>query len=211
MNAIKRSILILTICLLVCPLGCSKKTSDGPVKAEYYPDCHEPLAYLRDRSSGVGKRVAVGAAKGGVISGIATVIASAITGNLRGVGVLAGVAAGAAVGGVVSGVSSSDEIEKEDNKRMSKYLEEIDGDIDGMDLTTASATVSRQCYNRAFDALKTDLREKKISVAVARSRLNEILAGENEAAQLLKEQPQDRIMEDEFESAIRASDKTSAR
>lgn len=204
MNRAGRALLILTICLLAFPLGCSKKTPDGPVKAEYYPDCHEPLAYLRDRASGTGKRVAVGAAKGGVISGIATVIASAITGNLRGVGVLAGVAAGAAVGGVVSGVGSSDEIEKEDNRRMSKYLEEIDGNIDGLDLKTASATVSRQCYNRAFAALKTDLRERKISVAAARARFGEIVAGENEAAQLLKEQPQDRIMEGEFERAIQA-------
>lgn len=204
MKKTARAITIFMICILALPLGCAKKTPDGPVKAEYYPDCHEPLAYLRDRHAGTGKRVATGAAAGGVISGIATVIASAITGRVSGVGVLAGVAAGAAVGGIASGAGTADAIDKEDNRRMSKYLEEIDGNIEGLDLKTASATVSRQCYNRAFATLKTDVRDGKMSVAAARARFNEIVAGEDEAAQLLNEQPQGLIMEDEFESAIRA-------
>ncbi len=185
---------------MALPLGCSKKTPDGPVRAEYYPDCHEPLAYLRDRHSGTGKRVAMGAAKGGLISGIATAIAASITGNFRAVGVLAGVAAGAAVGGIVAGTSGED---KEENIRMNKYLEEIDGDINDMDFTQASATVSRQCYNKAFAALKTDVRAGKIGVNAARDRFREIVAGEDEAAQLLKNQPQNAEMEEEFEQAIR--------
>ena len=204
MKKTARAITLFMICLLALPLGCSKKAPDGPVKAQYYPDCHEPLAYLRDRHAGTAKRVATGAATGGVISGVASVIASAIIGRVSGVGVLAGVAAGAAVGGIASGVGTADELNKEDNRRMSKYLEEIDGDIDGLDLKTASAIVSRQCYNRAFATLKTDVRDGRISVAAARARFTEIVAGEDEAAQLLKEQPQDLIMEDEFESAIRA-------
>lgn len=195
----KLALCLMLVLLLIFPGGCAKKTEE--VKVHYYPKCHEPLAYVHSRASGSGKAIAGSAIQGGVISGIAAAIASAITGSLRPVGVLAGVGAGAAVGGLVGGLNQHSNLEKEDNQHLSQYLEEIDGDINNMDIVTAAATVSRQCYSRAFTALTQEMREGKIDGATATARFEEIQAGTKEADQLLGVTPQTAVMESEFNAA----------
>ena len=201
MNATKKTLCLALICLLAMSLGCSKKP-EAPTRAHYYPDCHEPLAYVLDRHSGAGAGAVRGAVQGGVISGLATAIAAAITGRFSGVGVAAGVGAGAAVGGLMGGTSGYSASEAEDNRRLSKYLEEIDGDIEGMDLPKAAATVSRQCYRKAFDAMKAGVASGKITPLAASERMTEIAAGEKEAAQLLNTQSDAPEMESELDRIL---------
>lgn len=204
MKKLTRLIVLALIPLLAFPAACAKKTESPVIKADYYPNCYGPLAYLHERATGAASSVAKGAATGGVLSGIAAVIASAITGRVSGLGVAAGVAAGAAVGGISTGVASGEAMSKEDNKRLSQYLEEIDGDIEGMDLKTASATVARQCYRRAFKTLLADARSGKIGPVAAGPRLSEIIAGDDEASQLLNEKSDSASMEAEYDQAIRS-------
>lgn len=186
--------------LMLLPAGCAKKTET--VHVHYYPSCYEPLGYLHQRKGeNTGKAVAAGAIQGGILSGIATAIAGAITGNLRPVGMLAGVAAGGVVGGVVGGVNQHNVSEKEDNQHLSKYLEEIDGDISNMDIVTAAATVSRQCYAKEFNILLKNMREGKLDKNAAVARYTEIETGTKEADQLLGVTPDLPAMQSEFNAA----------
>lgn len=190
---------LLLLALLILPLGCAKKTE--PVKAYYYTNCHEPLAYLHSRGSGSGKAIASSALQGSVISGIATAIVGAITGNLRPVGILAGVAAGGAVGGIAGGVGQYSEQQKQDNQHMAKYMEEIDGDISNMDIVGAAATASKQCYMRAFNNLTEEMRAGRITPASSGARFTEISAGIKEADQLLGTQSDLAALNSEYAAA----------
>lgn len=198
-----RKLLIPLLILAALYCGCAKKTA--PIKADYYPACYEPLAYLHDRVKGTGGAVATRAAQGGVISGLATLIVQAITGNLRAAGVAVGTAAGAAVGGLVGGASHYDEIQKRDTRHLSKYLDEIDGDVDisNMDLKEAAATVSRQCYKKAFRELIQQTRDGELSSQAARARFEEIAAGDKEASQILETPSSAEEMAGEFAAAER--------
>lgn len=187
--------------LLIIAAGCAQKSTDKVV-ANYYPQCHEPLAYLNSRhGGGTGSAVARGAIQGGVISGIAAAIYGAIAGGLRPAGILGSVAAGAAVGGLVSGVNNSQNYSKEDEKHLAMYLDQVDGDITGMDLLTAAATVSMQCYNKEFRQLLANMKNRDISPIAAQNRFKEIVAGRDEAAKLLKINPDNETLRNEFSQA----------
>ena len=183
--------------------GCSK--NPAPIRADYYPACYEPLVYLHERASGTGAAVAKRAAQGAVISGLATAIAEAITGHLSAAGVAAGTAAGAVVGGLVGGGAQYEEISKRDTQRLSQYLEQIDGDVDitNMDVKEAAATVSRQCYKKAFRELVQKTRSGELAPEAARSRFEEIVAGDKEASQLLRVPSGAEDMAGEFAAAER--------
>lgn len=197
MKTKKLCCLITLLCLLFC--GCAKKSE--PMKANYYPDCYEPLAYLHSRTAGAASGAAKGAIKGSVISGIAAAIIGAINGRLSPQGMLGGVAAGAVVGGLAGGVSGHSDQEKQDNQRLTKYLDEVDGDIEGMDITAAAATVSRQCYTKAFKGLLAETRDGSLTAAAAQRRYDEIAAGEKEACELLGLKPDAEEMAREFAAA----------
>lgn len=194
-------LIILTVLLLTG--GCARKTETEPVVAYYYPACHEPLAYLHQRSqSSTGRAIAGGAVQGGVISGIASAIIGAIAGgSFRPAAVLASVGVGAAIGGVASGVSQSSVDEREDNKHLAAYLEQIDGNIEGMNIIQAAATASRQCYGKEFKMLLTSL--DSMPENVARKRLGEILAGREETAKLLDIPSDNEVYEEDFSLAAK--------
>lgn len=200
MNLRTSIICLLALCLLAG--GCAKKTDTEPVKAEYYPACHEPLAYLHQRSGGTGKAVAKGAIQGGVISGIAGAIIGAIAGGIRPAGILTSVGVGSALGGTVSGLSTKSVQTKEDSRHMAAYLEQIDGDIDGLDIVGAAATVSMQCYGKEFKLLLQGMQNRQITREASQKRFAEILAGREEAARLLNKPSDAASYEKEFNSAL---------
>lgn len=188
----------LCVALLYCS-GCAKKpVQEDIVTANYYPACHEPLAYLKQRHEGTGSNVAKGAIQGGVISGIASAIVGAIAGNMRPAAILTSVGVGAVIGGGASAMTQAPG-QREDNKKMAEYLEQIDGDISGMDIVQAAATVSMQCYGREYKKLLDDLQEMPDDAA--KQRLAEILAGREEAAKLLHQQADNATYEQDFQKA----------
>lgn len=196
----------LTAAILICALllcACAKTaTNTTTVKADWYPRCHEPLAYLQARSGsgGMGQAATAGAIQGGVISGIAGAIIGAIAGApFRAGTVLGSVGAGAAIGGIAGAASHAGGNTREDNRRMAEYLEQIDGNIEGMDIVKAAATVSSQCYNREFSSLLENL--KSMPRAEAQKRFEEILAGHTEAMQLLNEPANNFLLESQYQQA----------
>lgn len=198
-----RIFIIFTLMLCLFAGGCAKKTDTGPVRAEYYPACHEPLAYLHQRSGGTGQAVAKGAIQSGVISGIAGAIIGAIAGGIRPAGILTGVGVGAALGGTVSGLSAKSAQTKEDNRHMAAYLEQIDGDIDGLDIVSAAATVSMQCYGKEFNLLLQGMQNRQITREASEKRFAEIMAGREEAARLLNKPADAASYEKQFNQALK--------
>lgn len=167
--------------------GCAGKPTPDVVKVQYYPACHEPLAYLQQRQHASGRTVASGAVQGGVISGIASAIIGAIAGNISGAGVGVSVGVGTLLGGTVGAINSSSAQQREDNQHLAAYLEQIDGNIEGLNIVTAAATVSRQCYAKEFKMLLGGVRDGSIAKEAAQSRFAEIAAGEEETAKLLNQ------------------------
>lgn len=196
-------IVIPVLAAFIFSLGCAQqKQAPGPVRADYYPACHEPLAYLEERNQGAtATAVAGGAIQGGVITGIAAAIVGAIAGGIRPAGILTSIGVGAAVGGATGAISQHGNNAREDNKRLAAYLEQIDGDIEGLDIVGAAATVSMQCYGREFRTLIADLKSKKITRDAAQKRFAEILAGREEAAKLLNKPSDAAAYEKEFNAA----------
>lgn len=182
--------------------GCSQKAA-APVQVQYYPACHEPLAYLHQRSSGAGRAIAGSAMQGGVLSGIASAIIGAIAGGINGTGVAVSVGVGSALGGTMGALHSKNAQQREDNRHLAAYLEQIDGNIEGLDIVSAAATVSRQCYNREFQKLLASMKDKSITLQAAQSRFREIETGERESAQLLKQPCNAAELQAEFEVAAR--------
>lgn len=184
--------------------GCARQTA--PVQAQYYPVCHEPLAYLQLRSNGMGSAVAAGAVQAGVLSGIASAIIGAVAGGINGTGVAVSVGVGSVLGGTVGAINRGSARQREDNKHLAAYLEQIDGDIEGLDIVSAAATASRQCYHREFQQLLVGIKNKTITPEAARSRFNEIETGERESTQLLRQPSDDARLRTEFDRALDAAE-----
>lgn len=192
--------IVYALCCVMLACGCAKKSQPDPVKVEYYPACHEPLAYLEQRSH-VGSSVASGAMQGGVISGIAAGIIGAIAGGIRPAGILTSIGVGAAIGGVAGGVGGGSAQQKEDNAHLAAYLEQIDGDITGLDIVSAAATVSMQCYDREFRLLLDEVKAHSLTQSAAEARFEEIVAGREEAAKLLSKPADTETLQEEFLAA----------
>lgn len=191
---IKKSLLVISLAtLLATTTGCAKKSE--PTVVDYYPTCHEPLAYLHQRN-GTGHAIASGAVQGAVISGIAAAIIGAISGGIRPVGMLTTIGVGATLGGATGAMASPQD--KEDNAHLASYLEQIDGDIDGLDIVGAAATLSMQCYNREFKQLLEGMKEHNITEEAAQARFKEIIAGREEAAQLLHQPANTQQLQEKF-------------
>lgn len=192
---------LLLIAVLGSVAACGRKSES--VQVQYYPVCYEPLAYLHQRSGGTGSAIAGGALQAGVLSGMATAIIGAIAGGVNGTSMAVGIGVGSAIGGTMGAMGKTSAQQREDNKHLAAYLEQIDGDIDGLDIVSAAAKVSQQCYNREFRQLLMAMKDRTVTEQAALSRFNEIKAGENETAQLLKQQANMPQLQAEFDKALR--------
>lgn len=198
---LRKKLGLLVIATSICASGCASNSTPDTVKVHYYPACHEPLAYLHQRHGGTGKAAAKGALQAGVISGIASAIIGAIAGNISGTGVAVSVGVGSALGGTMGALNRSSVQQREDNQHLAAYLEQIDGNIEGLNIVTAAATVSRQCYNKEFKMLIDGMENGSITAEAAKSRFGEIAAGEEEAAKLLNQPANTAQLQTEFARA----------
>lgn len=122
---------------------------------------------------------------GSVLGLMGGVVVGALSGKAE--GIIVGAVAGAVAGGMIGSVYFEHSRIEEDNKRLYAYLESIDGNISGMDVVTAAATSSLQCYDREFNMLVAAMREKKIDREAAAKRFAEISSGREEAINILGE------------------------
>lgn len=165
---------------LLMVTGCASKYGEQHTTVNYYPSCYRPIKDLRDRENTVAKSTATGAvlgAAGGALIGLLT------TGKWQ--GAVMGAAVGGVGGTMVGAAHGQQQQQRDDNIRLNRYLQEIDGDISNLDIASAAARTSLQCYDREFQALLRTIRSRQISREAAQSRYVEIQNGREEAIAIL--------------------------
>lgn len=168
--------LAVVIALATLP-GCASKYGEQRTVVNYYPACYSPIQDLRDREHDVAKTTVGGSVVGALGGALIGLLA---TGKAE--GALAGGMAGGMAGAVAGNIYANKQKEADDNRRLVSYLQDMDGDISNMDIDAAAAKTSFNCYERAFQRLIVEIKEKRVSPEAARSRYAEIRSGEEEAA-----------------------------
>ncbi len=179
----KQSFLFAFSCLLLSSFvlgGCASKYGAQTTKVEYYKDCYDPIASLRQSEFMVEKSAATGAVVGGLLGAAAGYL---VTGKASGAAV--GAAAGAAAGGTYGYVQGKSEKEAGEAERMAYYTSRMDGDISGLDHATAAAQSARECYERQFTVAVSEFKSGNITKDQFRSRYQEISSGMEEASRIL--------------------------
>ncbi|MBQ7617886.1 MAG: hypothetical protein IJS50_03330 [Desulfovibrio sp.] len=200
------------ICLILILLpGCASKYGPSRTNVHYYSTCYRPIQQLRDNEYNVEKGTAGGAvlgALGGALLGFLS------TGKVE--GALVGGVSGAAAGAVIGNIYAKKKQIADDNRRLASYLEDIDGDIRQLDIVSASARTTLDCYDHEFANLLQLIKSKRVSRAEAEQRFGEISTGREEAIALLgkavtKAQDLDRQYEEAFRQEEATSTKTARR
>ena len=171
--------LVLVVALLS---GCASKYGTAHTDVEYYPTCYRPIQKLRESEHSVTKTTLGGTALGAFGGALIGLLA---TGKAE--GAIAGGVAGAAVGSVIGNIYAKKQKIADENRRMNAYLEDIDGDISHLDIVSATAKYSLQCYEKEFGYLLSDIRARRILRHEAEERFSEISSGRDEAIALLGE------------------------
>lgn len=174
--------LLLVIPLLLSGLcGCASRYGEQKTTVNYYPGCYRPIQDLRERENDVAKGTAGGAAMGALGGALLGLLAS----GGKWEGAAAGAVGGAAAGGVMGNIYAQKQRQRDDNRRLASYLQDIDGDISDLDITSAAARTSLQCYDQQFALLLRDIRARAIDRETAAKRFAEISSGREEAIALL--------------------------
>ena len=160
--------------------GCASKYGTPHTDVHYYGNCYRPISKLRQEEFSVAKGTGAGALIGAIGGALLGFLA---TGSARGA-VVSG-AMGAATGAVMGNMYARNQKELDENRRMYKYMHDIEGDIEQLDIVSASAEASLKCYNDAFQRLVADIRTKRVLRREAERRFNEIAQGRDEAIELL--------------------------
>lgn len=200
--------LFLTVPLLATALGgCASRYGEQKTTVNYYPGCYRPIQDLREREHDVAKGTAGGAAIGALGGALLGLLASG--GKWEGAAV--GAATGAATGGIVGNMYASKQRERDDNRRLASYLQDIDGDISNLDVTSAAARTSLQCYDQQFALLLKDIKARAVTREVAQRRYAEIASGREEAIALLGDAViQGRNLDQQYEEAFASEERNLA-
>ncbi len=178
--------------------GCSSKYGKQETLVNYYPQCYDPIQKLRDDETSTTNQTVGGAALGALFGGV---VGALTTGKVE--GALVGAAAGGVAGGVAGNMIAKKRQIADENARMSSYLRDLDGDIAGLDIVSASARTSLQCYEKQFSLLIKGYKEKRITQDQLRSMYAEIRSGTREAASLLGNAvAQGRDLEKQYQDAL---------
>ena len=174
------TLVVAMVFMVVSVSGCASKYGKQETVVAYYPACYDPIQKLRDDESSVTTSTAGGAVVGGLLGAL---VGGLATGKVE--GALMGAAGGAVAGGVAGHAVSTRQKSMDENARMAQYLSDLDGDIAGLDIVSASARTSLQCYERQFKSLIAGFKAKRITKAQLQSMYSEIQSGTREATKLL--------------------------
>lgn len=172
--------LILAISLVALP-GCASKYGVQQTQAVYYPQCYQPIQDLRNSENTVSRNTGAGALLGAFSGAIIGLLASG--GKWQ--GAVMGGAVGAAGGAMAGNMYGRHVQESDDNVRLANYLQNLDGDISNLNVTSAAARSSLQCYDQQFQYLLQQIKSRQISREAASQRFAEIQSGREEAIAIL--------------------------
>ena len=171
---------MLVICLACIGLsGCASKYGEQTAIVKSFPDCYEPIQTLRNEENRVAKTTVGGAVAGGILGAVI----GGLTGGTR--GAIAGAVAGGVAGGVGGYAYAVNKQSSDENARMARYMQDLNGDISGLNIATASARMSIQCYQQKFDMRLAQYKEKTITREELQTSYVEIKSGVDEAQRIL--------------------------
>ena len=178
---------ILILCIACSGLsGCASKYGAPTTEVKHYHTCYAPIQRLRDEEHRVTRTVAVSATLTGAV--IFT-LCLARGGDAIRCSILA--AAGAAGAGTAAYFLAVQNQNKNQNARMAQYLQDLNGDISGLNIATASARMAIQCYWEQFEILVAQYRERGLTGVQLRKQVEasesykEISSGIDEAQHIL--------------------------
>lgn len=183
--------------------GCASKYGPQQTTPAYYPACYQPIQDLRASEH----NVTAGTAAGGLIGALGGALVGLLASGGKWQGAAIGGAMGGAVGTMGGNAYARSRQEAENNMRMNAYLQNLEGDISNLDIVSASARTSLQCYDRQFAQLLGAIKSRQISREAAAARYAEISSGREEAIRLLGEgAARGRSLEQQYEQAFMAAE-----
>jgi plasmid maintenance system killer protein/uncharacterized protein YceK len=172
---------VLVLCLASLGLsGCASKYGQQTTKVELYPDCYEPIKQLRSSENSVAGKTIGGAVGGGLLSFATCALINRGGSNCAGAAV-----AGAIAGGTAGYFYAVQQKSADENARMAHYLQDLDGDISNLNIATASARMSIQCYEKKFNVSLAQYKKKEISREQLDASYKEIKSGVDESSRIL--------------------------
>ncbi|MDR2934885.1 MAG: hypothetical protein LBV70_03255 [Candidatus Adiutrix sp.] len=158
--------------------GCASKYGKQTTAVNLYPDCYEPIKKLRDEE----KRVANTTIASAAGAGAATMAICLIT---KSDNCLPKALAVAATTGALGYFSAVQQRSQDETARMAQYMQDLDGDISNLNIATASARMSIQCYQKKFNTSLAQYKKKAISREELDASYREIKSGVNESQGIL--------------------------
>lgn len=184
-SSIRTALLSAVTCTSVLLVGCAGSPSSqvaSTTKAEYFPQCYEPVTQLRSSDDAMSRSVAIGAVTGGLMGALGGAL---VDDEKRGRNAAIGAAGGALAGGALAYYNQRQQQISDDNARLASYATDINANNQNIDRNIRYASAAQSCYQQAFTQLRADRKANKISDADGRKRLAEIVSGLNETNALL--------------------------
>lgn len=162
--------------------GCTSRYGEQKTKVNYYPQCYEPVAQLRQDENSTGKSTAAGAAGGALLGAL---IGGLATGKVE--GALAGAVAGGAAGAVGGNIYGKSQEKKRDAAYLAEYNQQMGAEAASMNRATAAAKLATKCYDQQFKLAVGQFKAGQITRLELQDRYNEIRSGLEETAFILKD------------------------
>lgn len=160
--------------------GCASRYGEQKTKVNYYPQCYQPVAQLRQDEGGAGKSTAVGAAGGALLGAL---IGGLATGKVE--GALIGAAAGGATGAVAGNIYGKSQEKSRDAAYLQAYSQQLGSEAAGMNRATAAAKLASRCYDEQFRLAVNQFKAGQITRLEFQDRYNEIRSGLEETSFIL--------------------------
>ena len=162
--------------------GCTSRYGEQKTKVNYYPQCYEPVAQLRQDENSTGKSTAAGAAGGALLGAL---IGGLATGKVE--GALAGAVAGGAAGAVGGNIYGKSQEKQRDADYLAQYNRQMGAEAASMNRATAAAKVATKCYDQQFKLAVGQYKAGQLTRFDLQDRYNEIRSGLEETAFILKD------------------------
>lgn len=160
--------------------GCASRYGQQKTKVNYYPQCYQPVAQLRQDENSAGTSTAVGAVGGAFLGAL---IGGLATGKAE--GALAGAAVGGATGAVAGNVYGKSQARDRDAAYLQAYSRQLGAESASMNRATAAAKIAAKCYDEQFQLAANQFKAGQITRLDFQNRYNEIRSGLEETSFIL--------------------------
>lgn len=175
-----RAVVVVTMILSFLVSGCASQFGKQTTVVNYYPECYEPIAKLRQEEKSFVTNIAagalIGAAAGAIIGGLVAGGRGALIG--AGIGAVAG-------GGIGAAVAKYNQV-KNDQQRRAMLSRDMATEAATLDRVGVSAALATKCYKEQFERLLADYKAGNMPKEEFQARSVEIITALNEISTITK-------------------------